>query len=486
MTDRATRARGFRFMRRAVSRAVAALVAAVCSAGAVHPAAAQAAPAVKPTPPAPSPVAAAAGERCRLEVVSVGDSGRVEETPEGTNYYGGGGVRLRCRGLPVTMEADSVAYYGGRRTEFIRNVRYRDTTLTLDADRLTYIKDGERFEARGKVKTRNLRTGSTLAGPSLDYFRKLAGVRDTEEMFAVGRPRVEYAGKDSTGRPAEPYVIVGDRIRTRGDDQVWAGGKVTVDRSDFAARADSLRLDTGAADDGTLVGTAKAPAALRGLGNDSFDLTGRRIDFTLRSRDLDSLAASGSARAVNAGWDLVADTIALKVASRKLQHTWAWGDSTRPHATSKREEVRADSLALDTPDQQLRAVRAYGSAWLAQAPDSATKERDWLVGDTVVAEFAPKDSGQGGGSALRAIAATHAARAYYRATPKSGGRPSLNYVRGDFIRITMKPDSSEAVSRVDVRGRVDGVQLEPEGGAGQAAPATPAPSGGPPAVPRAR
>jgi hypothetical protein len=353
-------------------------------------------------------------------------------------------------------------------------VRYRDTTFTLDADRLTYLKEGERFEARGRVKTRNLRTGSTLAGPSLDYFRKVAGVRDTDEIFAVGRPKVQDASKDSSGKAAEPYVIVGDRIRTRGDDQVWAGGKVTVDRSDFAARADSLRLDTGAKDDGTLVGRARAPAWLRGIGKDSFDLKGRRIEFTLHARDLDSLIALGAAHAINTGWDLVADTIALKVDARKLQHTWAWGDSTRPHAVSKREEIRADSLALDTPGQQLREMRAFGNAWLAQAPDSATKERDWLVGDTVVARFEHGDSA-GGGSALRAIEASHAARAYYQSTPRDGGRPSLNYVRGDFIRITMKPGSDAEVSRVDVRGKVDGVQLEPEGAAG-AAPAAAPPS----------
>ncbi len=421
--------------------------------------------------PAPVQPPAAASDRCRLEVMSVGDSGRVEETPEGTNYFAGGGVKLRCRGLQVTMEADSVAYYGGRRTEFIKGVRYRDTTFTLDADRLTYLKQGERFEARGRVKTRNLRTGSTLAGPSLDYLRKVAGVRDTEEMFAVGRPKVEYASKDSSGKAAEPYVIVGDRIHTRGDDQVWAGGKVAVDRSDFAARADSLRLDTGAGDDGTLVGAARRPAWLRGIGTDSFDLKGRRIDFTLHARDLDSLIALGSAHAINTGWDLVADTIALKVDARKLQHTWAWGDRTRPHAVSKREEIRADSLALDTPDQQLREMRAFGNAWLAQAPDSVTKERDWLVGDTVVARFEPRDSAGGAGSALRAIEASHAARAYYQSTPRDGGRPSLNYVRGDFIRITMKPGGGDDVSRVDVRGKVDGVQLEPEGPAA-AAPAT--------------
>ena len=61
-------------------------------------------------------------------------------------------------------------------------------------------------------------------------------------------------------------MIVADRVRFKGNDRLWAGGKVTIDRSDFAARGDSLRLDTGTADDGTLLGERPE---LRGLGTDS-------------------------------------------------------------------------------------------------------------------------------------------------------------------------------------------------------------------------
>ena len=58
-------------------------------------------------------------------------------------------------------------------------------------------------------------------------------------------------------------------MRFKGNDKIWAGGKVTIDRSDFAARSDSMRLDTGAGSDGTLIG---GEPILRGLGTDSFRL----------------------------------------------------------------------------------------------------------------------------------------------------------------------------------------------------------------------
>ena len=168
------------------------------------------------------------------------------ETPQGTNYFAGGNVRLSCRGTKITMQSDSVAAYGGNVVQFIGRVKYRDSTLTMDADRGTYFKSRERWEARGKVVTKNLVTGSTLTGPSLDYMRVVKGVRDTLEMFATGRPTIQYFPSDTGGQKAEPYAIVGDRVRFKGDDRIFAGGKVTVDRSDFASRSDSLRLDTGA------------------------------------------------------------------------------------------------------------------------------------------------------------------------------------------------------------------------------------------------
>ena len=49
------------------------------------------------------------------------------------------------------MQSDSVAAYGGNVVQFIGHVKYRDSTLTMDADRGTYYKNGERWEARGNV-----------------------------------------------------------------------------------------------------------------------------------------------------------------------------------------------------------------------------------------------------------------------------------------------------------------------------------------------
>ncbi|HXE57442.1 MAG TPA: hypothetical protein VNK43_05535 [Gemmatimonadales bacterium] len=414
-----------------------------------------------PGPAQPSP-------GCLLEIVHA-DSGVTIPGPGGTvNYFARGDVQLRCRGQEVSMRSDSVAATAGRIFEFIGRVRYRDSTIEMDADRGTYFRDGERWEARGRVFTRNLRTGSTLRGPSLDYYRAIPGQRDTAMLYAVGRPRIEYVTTDSAGRRGEPYVIHGDRVRMRGEDRLWAGGKVTIDRSDFAARGDSLRLDAGPAGDGSLLGGLPT---LRGLGPDSFRLEGRRIDFRLDRRELTYLVAKGQGHAVNASWDLRADTIALDIEGGALVQTLAWGDSLRPHADSPEHEIRADSLALDTPGRRLREARAFGAAWVGTAPDSATGERDWLSGDTVVAQFAQRDSAGTTRSVLRRIEARHEARSFYRVSdPRRPGPPSLNYSRGDRIVVTMKPGDDRAVERVDLYGRVDGVQLEPVRGESVPAP----------------
>ena len=278
-----------------------------------------------------APPAAAQGNRCVFQIDNVDRQGAVVETAKGTNYFAGGNVRLSCRGTQITMRSDSVASYGGSVVQFIGNVKYRDSTITMDADHGTYFRAGEKWQARGNVTTTNSKSGSTLVGPSLDYFREVPGVRDTTEMYAVGRPKIRYATLDSTGSQAEPYLIVADRVRLKGNDRIWAGGKVTVDRSDFAARSDSMRLDTGKGSDGTLIG---GKPTLRGVGADSFSITGNRIDLTLDRRELTYLLAKGNGHTVSREWDLVADTIALDLNARKLEQTLAWGDRSgraRPH-----------------------------------------------------------------------------------------------------------------------------------------------------------
>ena len=399
-------------------------------------------------------------ERCVFQITNVDRQGAVVETPQGTNYFSGGNVRLSCRGLQVTMQSDSVASYGGNVVHFIGNVKYRDSTLTMDADRGTYYKRGEKWEARGRVVTKNLRTGSTLTGPALDYFRVVKGVRDTLEMYSTGRPRIEYATATPApgGKPAEPYLIVADRVRLKGSDRLWAGGKVTIDRSDFSARGDSLRLDTGKGSDGTLVG---GNPVMRGLGRDSFNLTGRRLDMRLNQRELTYVTAKSNGHAISKEWDLVADTIGLDIKNRHLEQTLAWGDSVRPYANSPSYAMRADSLALDTPGQQLKEVRGFGRAWLGGTIDLRTKQRDWMRGDTVVAQFIQRDSAGTRRAALNRIVARKGAQSFHLdPSPRFPERPSINYARGDVIIMTMKHGVRTGVDRVDVRGQVEGVQLE--------------------------
>jgi hypothetical protein len=308
------------------------------------------------------------------------------------------------------------------------------------------------------------------------------GVRDTMEMFATGRPTIRYFPSDTGGQAAEPYAIVGDRVRLKGDDRIFAGGKVTVDRSDFASRSDSLRLDTGPGGDGSLIG---GRPVLRGLGADSFSITGNRIDLRLEGRALTYLLAKGNSRAVNREWELVADTIALDVNQRKLEQTLAWGDSLRPSATSVSYAMKADSLALDTPGQRLREVRGFGRAWLGGTIHQPTKERDWMRGDTVVARFAARDSAGTQRAVLSRIEARKGAQSYHlEPNQRAPARPSINYARGEVITVTMKdgPTAGSGVERVDIRGQVDGIQLEAEAPPAPAdsAPADSAPGGGGP------
>jgi hypothetical protein len=416
-------------------------------------------------------------DRCVFQIDNVDRQGSVNETSSGTNYFAGGNVQLSCRGQQLTMQSDSVAAYGGTVVQFIGNVKYRDSTLTMDADHGTYYRNGEKWEARGRVTTRNLKTGSTLTGPALDYFRVVKGVRDTLEMFATGRPRIQYATTPAGARPTEPYVIVADRTRLRGSDRLWAGGKVTIDRSDFAARGDSLRLDTGKGSDGTLIG---GNPVMRGLGRDSFNLSGRRLDLKLDQRELTYVVAKGGGHAISKEWDLVADTIGLDLNNRKLDQTLAWGDSTRPYARSPAYAMRADSLALDTPGQQLKEVRGFGSAWLGGTIDSVSKQRDWMRGDTVVANFVQRDSAGIKRAALSRIVARKGAQSYHVSPSlKYPQRPSINYARGNVIVMTMSQAAKGGVDRVDVRGQVDGIQLE----AGEA-PAAPDSTKPQPARPR--
>ena len=85
------------------------------------------------------------------------------------------------------------------------------------------------------VNTRNLTTGSTLTGPSLDYFRVVKGVRDTLEMYATGRPADRIFPDRFRRRQA-------GALRHRGRSGAIQGRRPDLRRRQGDGRSQRLRL----------------------------------------------------------------------------------------------------------------------------------------------------------------------------------------------------------------------------------------------------
>lgn len=155
-------------------------------------------------------VAAQQGKRCLLDIDNVEREGfRSEPLAGNTNYFAGGNVRLSCRGQDVHLGGDSLASLNGSVIILTTKAFFRDGTISLTGDTITYFKNGETMQARGNVVTRNVKTGSTLTGPSVDYLRAVKGVRDSAETIAIQRPTLRYLPlrglRDTT--KASPYII---------------------------------------------------------------------------------------------------------------------------------------------------------------------------------------------------------------------------------------------------------------------------------------
>ena len=404
----------------------------------------------------------AQNKRCRLEIMQVQRQGvQVYVSDKVENYFAGGDVQLRCRGENVRIWTDSIASYQGSVVQFIGNFRYEDETAKVTSDFGTYYKNDERWEARGNVVYLNLKDNSQLRGPSVNYYRKIKGTRELEEAFAEQRPTLTIASKDSAGRAAEPYIVIADRVRTRGQDLMWAGGTVTIDRSDLRGRGDSLQLDTGKTGAGALIGHA----AIRRAAQDSFALAGRQIDLGLVKKELTSVTGRDSATLRSKDLDLSSEVIRLRLESSKVIQTFAWGTKRRPEALADDYQVRGDSLAVDTPHEALKELRAFGKAWVGFKPDSAQGERDWLAGEKIVAQFEPTTPGAKQKSVLKTLEARDSARSFYRiaSTNAADKRPSISYSQADRILLTMQQGMGDSlkVQRVDMAGHVYGMQVSP-------------------------
>jgi len=390
---------------------------------------------------------------CFVVVDRTGGTQRQRDAGGGVfRLFAGGGVWAHCRGEETRWYSDSVAWYQDQdRFDMIGHVDFRDATAQLTSERASYFLVQERLDAQGNAHLRNRMTGSVLRGPAINYFRQVAGVRDTTLLVAMQRPTIEYrSATDSAG--AEPYLIVADRVQFRGNTAAKAWGRVTIDRSDFHATADSATLDTGVGA-GRLMGSAR----IGGGETAGYTLVGRDVSYRLAGNALTWVQAEGDASAVSAEWRVVADTVAFDIENNRVQAGQAWGDTARARAVSESNTIVADSLAIDAPDQLLREVRGIGTAQAWSQRDSLDTDPDWVAGDTVVARFAPTLQSR---STLMLVVATGAARALYRIFPENAGpgtEPDLSYSRG--ARIAAQFADARLV-RVDIVGQSDGVYLE--------------------------
>jgi len=412
-----------------------------------------------------------AGRPCRVAVDSMGHYAETTNPAGEKTINGGGGVLAHCVGTGTTISADSFAHYGALgRLDLIGRVQIRDTGFALDARLARYYLREERLEAHNNVVAVNRLTGSILRGPNLNYWRAVPGVRDTVEMYATQRPTVEYRQRETGDTTAtEPYIIVSDRLRLKGDDRVWAGGKVTIDRSDFAARSDSMLMDQTKGFGILIGGTPSVEGRGRdatGKAGNNYTLVGTRIELALAQRDIRAVKALGRGQATGSDWILTADTIDLRIADKLLQQTFAWGDSVRPHAISSLYTIQSDSLAIDSPGEVLTESRAFGDAFSTAKRDSTTtaNETDWITGDSLTIRFVQEQdtATKAKRSRLLELVSRGSARALThhppdaRDTTQTG--PAINYSRGNRITVAMLRDR---IDRVVVAGKADGVHLEP-------------------------
>ncbi len=419
-------------------------------------------------------------ERCVVELLQLGAGGVYQQQ----SLFGNNKIitlapnaQLRCTNQPVHLWTDSLYDLNNQVFRLMGHARYLDPDYEVRADTLVYTLSIEQVQAVGHVVVTDRHTGSTLRGPAVVYYRAAKGVRDSADVQATQRPVVRYFPRQVRRDTAHaaPYILSANQLHGFGRSRLWGGGHVTIDRDSLHGRSDSLSFLSGTSGMAQLTGR---PARLGRDGADSVTVTGHEIRLDLDQDTLRSLQAFGAAAVRRSNTLIESDSISLGFVGQKLDQTLAWNHTVGAAMHSSGYDVHGDSIAVDTPGEELRQLRVFGRGLVQNPRDSlrsvtlmrdsagtdttSLPHRDTLWGSRVVATFVQADSGGSQVTRLQQILAMGQAASYFtRQITKNGTTsPAVNYTRADTIVVTMRVGDSTGVSDVRARGHVDGINLE--------------------------
>jgi lipopolysaccharide export system protein LptA len=386
------------------------------------------------------------------------------------NTYSGGGVVAHCSGQNNLLTADSAEYYEEQALLYlIGNVHYSEQRAKVNSRTMTYFQSDDHLHAEGDV-VGVFSNGSTMHGPVADYYRSTPQ-RPVSRLVAPNRPQLDLVQPDTTGKgPPNKAHVDANQIVMENDSLVYASGNVQITRTDLVAKGDSAFLDNGR----EFARLMREPV-VEGKGERPFVLTGGVVDLYSKQRQLERVVATPKGHVVSKELELVADSIDLRVVSNQIQRAIAFGP-TRAHAIAPEREIIADSIDALLPGQRMREVHAVGKAFANSEPDTATivsEERDWMMGDTIVAVFDSLPAGDTTSKAqVKRIVASGSARSYYQMhsadAPKN--KPGVNYVRGRQITAYFEAGK---VNTVVVTDQAAGVYIEPVTQNKERSPTTP-------------
>jgi lipopolysaccharide export system protein LptA len=396
---------------------------------------------------------------------------RPDPTREGAiTAFIGGPVTVSCG--DAVMTGDSAVWrQATQQAVMIGNVRYRDTTRTLNSGRLTYNGGRDEIIAVNDVRLVRIATGAMLEGPRVTFTRSpIAGSR----TVATERPRMTLpSGRDGAGK-AQITIVDADRAEFVGESEAFASGNIEMVRGDIRATAERARFSETAER-----AVLYEDAVIAGEG---FDLAGDSIVAGFELGELKTIHAFKRAVASGNRFKLQADQIRARLLGDQIEVIWAFGEGRSLAASSDFTlagdsiefafvEGRADSVsAIGAAAAEHRADSiAIGEAELTEPEFSTAPGSSWIAGDTVKAWFEPDDElisgsvadgkSEPGNARIRRLRAVGDARSFYSAVRDSTRSldPSRNYLLGSEIEIDFEGGEASTLSGVDAIG----VFLEP-------------------------